>query len=260
MRNRRCRLFRAALLAGWRLGTVADCEAGHPAAQLFHMPGAQPTRPEPANDGAARMMARLVLALALVTLPAADGPVGADRIVANPNRAPAGRLRSGVLTLTLELRTGMLRPARGRRARRRGPGVRRSRASRCRFPGPLIRVPEGTVIHATIRNRAARLDARGPRARTRIRPRPGDRHPACPPGAERSVRFVAGRAGNLLLLGDDDRQEDGRRPVDRQPALRRVHRRLRRRAAAAGRAGLHHGPLVQGAATARRTTPAASSW
>lgn len=36
------------------------------------------------------MMARLVLPLALVTLPAADGPVGANRILANTNRTPAG--------------------------------------------------------------------------------------------------------------------------------------------------------------------------
>ena len=34
----------------------------------------------------------------------------AERILANPNRTPAGHFRNGVLTLRLELRTGFFRP------------------------------------------------------------------------------------------------------------------------------------------------------
>jgi manganese oxidase len=99
-------------------------------------------------------MTRLVLALALVTLPAADGAPGADFILANTNRTPAGRLRNGVLTLSLELRTGMLRPQADD-----GPGIEVQAFAEpggpLQIPGPLIRVPQGTLVRATIRNTLA---------------------------------------------------------------------------------------------------------
>src|SRR4051794_24150701 len=106
---------------------------------------------------------RVAVAVGLFVLsptspPPAPAPVGrsatppAERIVANPNRIPAGRLRGGVLTLELELRTGMFRPHADN-----GPGVEVQAFGEpgrpLQIPGPLIRVPEGTVIHATIRNR-----------------------------------------------------------------------------------------------------------
>ncbi len=144
------------------------------------------------------MMARLVLALALVTLPAADGPVGANRIVANTNRTPAGRLRNGVLTLSLELRTGTLRPQADD-----GPGIEVQAFAELGHPlrisGPLIRVPEGTLIRATIRNTLA--DSTLVLHGLYTRPAAGDDTVQVAPGATREVSFAAGAPGTYFYWG-----------------------------------------------------------
>src|SRR5258708_12561871 len=74
-----------------------------------------------------------------------------ERIVINDNRTPAGTLRDGVLTLRLEAREGEWHPDGDH-----DPGlVVRAFAEHGKslsIPGPLIRVPEGTEIHALITN------------------------------------------------------------------------------------------------------------
>jgi FtsP/CotA-like multicopper oxidase with cupredoxin domain len=72
-------------------------------------------------------------------------------IGANDNRHPAGRLTGGVLTIALEARTGMWYPE--------GPnGAALQVASWSEVgkplqnPGPVIRVPSGTTVKATIHN------------------------------------------------------------------------------------------------------------
>jgi FtsP/CotA-like multicopper oxidase with cupredoxin domain len=158
------------------------------------------------------MMARLVLTLALVTLPAADGPVGANRVLANTNRTPAGRLRNGVLTLSLELRAGTLRPQ-----AEDGPGIEVQAFAEpgqpLRIPGPLIRVPEGTLIRARIRNTLA--DSTLVLHGLYTRPAAGDDTVQVAPGATREVSFAAGAPGTYFYWGtttgkamDDDRWID----------------------------------------------------
>ena len=141
-------------------------------------------------------------------LPARGVAPSIERILANPNRAPAGRLRGRVLTITLEARMGMLRPHADD-----GPGVEVQAFGEpgkpLQVPGPLIRVPEGTVIHATIRNRLrdSSLVVHGLATHPAA---PGD-STLIPPGAERRVRFVAGRPGTYYYwatttgkkMGDD---------------------------------------------------------
>jgi FtsP/CotA-like multicopper oxidase with cupredoxin domain len=155
------------------------------------------------------MMARLVLALALVTLPAAHGIPGTDRIVANTNQTPAGRLRNGVLSLSLEVRTGTLRPQAND-----GPGVEVQAFAEpggpLQVPGPLIRVPEGTLIHARIRNTLA--DSTLVLHGLYTRPAAGDDTVQVAPGATREVTFTAGAPGTYFYRGtttgkakDDDR-------------------------------------------------------
>jgi FtsP/CotA-like multicopper oxidase with cupredoxin domain len=157
------------------------------------------------------MMARLVLTLALVTLPAARGAVGANRILANTNRTPAGRLRNGVLTLSLELRTGTLRPQADD-----GPGIEVQAFAEpgqpLRIPGPLLRVPEGTVIRARIRNT---LDSTLVLHGLYTRPAAGDDTVQVAPGGTREVSFAAGAPGTYFYWGtttgkamDDDRWID----------------------------------------------------
>ena len=72
-------------------------------------------------------------------------------IQANSNRAPAGGLEKGVLTLHLELRQGDWYPEADS-----GPSMKvyafGEEGKALQVPGPLIRVPEGTEIDLTIRN------------------------------------------------------------------------------------------------------------
>jgi manganese oxidase len=147
-----------------------------------------------------------VFALGLVPLLPAGSHTGrpsagrpeAEPIVSNPNRVPAGRLRNGVLTIRLELRTGMLKPQADD-----GPGVLIQAFAEpgkpLQVPGPLVRVVEGTTIHATIRNTLpdSTLVLRG------LHTRPGapDDTLQVAPGSTREVRFTAGAPGTYFYWG-----------------------------------------------------------
>ncbi|HVT40634.1 MAG TPA: multicopper oxidase domain-containing protein [Gemmatimonadaceae bacterium] len=74
-----------------------------------------------------------------------------DEAVANDNRHPAGHLVDGVLTIQLEAREVLWYPE-------EKPGASiplyafGEAGEPARVPGPLIRVPAGTRVHATVRN------------------------------------------------------------------------------------------------------------
>jgi FtsP/CotA-like multicopper oxidase with cupredoxin domain len=114
----------------------------------------------------------------------------APSAIPNDNRRPAGTLDKGVLTVRLEARTGMWYPegpnGRGLEvaAWAEGPGAPQ-------VPGPLIRVPVGTEVRATLRNTLQRPltvygfgAVRGPADSVVVAP-----------GAERDVRFTATTPG-----------------------------------------------------------------
>jgi FtsP/CotA-like multicopper oxidase with cupredoxin domain len=113
-------------------------------------------------------------------------------ITANDNRLPVGRLHNGVLTIGLEARTGIWYPE-----ERDGPGLQVQAFAEpgrsLEIPGPLIRVPEGTEIHATIRNSipGSTLVIHG------LHTRPGnpDDTVQVAPGETREIRFKAGEQG-----------------------------------------------------------------
>jgi FtsP/CotA-like multicopper oxidase with cupredoxin domain len=74
-----------------------------------------------------------------------------EPIVINDNRNPAGTLRDGVLTIHLDVRAGDWRvDGDGKPGLEVLAFAEQGRAPQ--VPGPLIRVPEGTEIHATVRN------------------------------------------------------------------------------------------------------------
>ena len=113
----------------------------------------------------------------------------------NDNRTPAGTLRNGVLTIRLEVREGEWHPD-----KEADPGlVLRAFAEAGKppaIPGPLIRVPEGTLIHATLHNALAdstvylhNFSTRGLADTSAIQ---------LEPGATKAVRFVAGSAGTYF--------------------------------------------------------------
>jgi FtsP/CotA-like multicopper oxidase with cupredoxin domain len=115
-----------------------------------------------------------------------------EQIAINDNRDAAGTLKNGVLTIRLEARDGEWHPDRDS-----DPGlvVRAfgEQGKRLQIPGPLIRVKEGTEIHAFVRNGLATdtltmhgLYQRGTAGVDTFQVKPNEM---------REVRFVAGVPG-----------------------------------------------------------------
>lgn len=139
-----------------------------------------------------------------------------EEILANDNRSPAGQLRSGVLAIVLEARTGIWYPE-----EKDGPGLEvqafAEAGKALQIPGPLIRVPEGTEIHATVRNTIpnATLVIHG------LHTRPGDPKDTInlPPGSTREVRFKAGSPGTYYYWGSTAGAPDIRERLSAQSQL-----------------------------------------
>ena len=136
----------------------------------------------------------LLLALCAVASAGAaeDSPLPA--VIANNNRTPAEQFTNGVLTLHLELRPGRWHPEDEHSAYRDVFAfAEQGRAPQS--PGPLIRVPQGTEIHATIRNALpATAKIYG------LHRHPGDPNEtlSVSPGDTREVQFLAGEPGTYL--------------------------------------------------------------
>jgi hypothetical protein len=78
-------------------------------------------------------------------------PGSFEDISINDNREPAGVLKKGVLFLDLEVRSGLWYPETAMGAPLQVFAFA-EKAKTLQLPGPLIRVPEGTEIRATIHN------------------------------------------------------------------------------------------------------------
>src|ERR1700731_3178628 len=91
---------------------------------------------------AVALIAASTAAAAGQTIPAAS---------ANDNRAPAGTLAGGVLSLHLELRPAIWYPEENGKAHLIVSAFAEE-GHIPQIPGPMIRVPEGTEIAANIRN------------------------------------------------------------------------------------------------------------
>ena len=115
-------------------------------------------------------------------------------VTANDNRTPAGELRNGTLSLQLELREGRWYPENSGGPYRDVYAFAEADHAP-QSSGPLIRVPQGTQIHTTIRNAlpvAARIYG--------LHSHPGDSKESLqlPPGETRQVEFPAGEPGTYL--------------------------------------------------------------
>lgn len=138
--------------------------------------------------------------LGLLSTAAGENPV-VVAAQANDNRTPAGKLRDGVLTLHLEIVETIWYPQ-----QEGGPNLHvnafaeEGRAPQ--IPGPLLRVPEGTMIHATVRNRLpVPMFVQG------LHERPGPNAPLeVAPGATREVRFKAGAPGTYYYFAGSTKQ------------------------------------------------------
>src|SRR5512145_2306196 len=92
-----------------------------------------------------------VTAAVTLSLTAAGPTPPAAIAIPNDNRRPAGTLRDGELTVSLEVRAATWYPEGDN-----GPSLRvaafAEAGAQPQIPGPLLRVPAGTVIEASIRN------------------------------------------------------------------------------------------------------------
>jgi FtsP/CotA-like multicopper oxidase with cupredoxin domain len=121
----------------------------------------------------------------------------AERVAINDNRAPAGTLDAGVLTVHLEAREGDWHPDADD-----APGITvrafAERGKPASVPGPLLRVPEGTEIHAFVTNTLPdTLVVRGLSTRGVA----SDDALHVPPGDTREARFPAGAPGTYYYTG-----------------------------------------------------------
>ncbi len=121
----------------------------------------------------------------------ADEP---STIAANQNRVPAGKLENGVLTIRLELRSGMWHPE-----AEDGPTLFvqafGEEGKVAQIPGPLVRVPTGTTIQATVKNSLkVKAIVYG------LHSRPGDAKDnfELKPGESRDLSFPAGEPGTYF--------------------------------------------------------------
>jgi FtsP/CotA-like multicopper oxidase with cupredoxin domain len=149
----------------------------------------------------------VILQLVVAPLPASGSPATRqtpEPIATNDNRQPAGRLERGVLTLQLELRKGVWHPE-GEAGEAIPVYAFAEVGKPLQAPGPLIRVPQGTVVDVTI---TSTIDV----ATTLygLHQRPGDARDVLTlaPRGTQKVRFTAGDAGTYLYYA---RTPDGAR-------------------------------------------------
>lgn len=143
---------------------------------------------------AARYFGRLVLFALFVCVPRANATTDFPGILANNNRVPAGRLEKGVLTIRIEAAIGNWYPEEND-----GPAFQcaafREAGGKLSTPGPFIRVPEGTSIHASVRNLLDQpLTIHG----LHTRPSSGQEVLIIAPGETRDVVFQADVPGTYL--------------------------------------------------------------
>jgi FtsP/CotA-like multicopper oxidase with cupredoxin domain len=142
----------------------------------------------------------------------------ADRlptITVNDNRSPAGELRHGVFTISLELGEGQWHPESedGEAFRVYAFG---EQGRSLENPGPLVRVPQGAQIHAIVHNAlSVAATVHG------LHERPGSDKDAftLQPGATQDVRFKAGEPGAYYYWASTtDSALERRTPIETQLA------------------------------------------
>jgi manganese oxidase len=149
----------------------------------------------------------LVLALFMSL---ASARAATPRIVANDNRVAAGTLRSGVLTLHIELRRGRWLPQADSGPSEVVQGFAEEGHS-LSIPGPLVRVPAGTLIRIRIRNTLA--DSTLVMYGLQTQPATSTDTVQIRAGTAREVRFRAGSPGTYFYwgttTGSDMEKRDG---------------------------------------------------
>jgi FtsP/CotA-like multicopper oxidase with cupredoxin domain len=141
----------------------------------------------------------LIIAAGILALPprAERAPSPFDLIVPNDNRNPAGQRHGDTLEIHLEVRMATWRPEADS-----GPAIEVAAFAEAgeapRIPGPLIRVPTGTTIHATVKNTLpdSTISVHG------LVAHPGSWQDSLSlrPGETREVSFAVGAPGTYIYL------------------------------------------------------------
>jgi manganese oxidase len=130
-----------------------------------------------------------------ITMLAGHAPSSIPIVAANDNRVPAGILRNGILTVELVVQRARWYPEASD-----GPFAEVATFSEegktPQIPGPLIRVPEGTMIQATVRN--ALVDSAVWMRNFGTRPSAREDSVEIGPGEKRTFRFLAGSPGTYI--------------------------------------------------------------
>jgi FtsP/CotA-like multicopper oxidase with cupredoxin domain len=151
--------------------------------------------------------------IAYVLLSGSAGAQAMERVVANVNRAVAGKVKSGVLELTLEIREGRWYPTADTAAS--VPIEAFAEAGKpVTNPGPLIRVREGTPIQVTVHNtlaKAAKVFG------LETHPASAGEGVSVAAGESKKLRFNAGQPGTYYYWATTtDRTLEDRGDIDSQ--------------------------------------------
>jgi FtsP/CotA-like multicopper oxidase with cupredoxin domain len=159
------------------------------------------------------IVARTTCIVAVIAAHAGRTVQVAATIVPNDNRVAAGRMKHGVLTVGLEARVGIWQPD-GPTGRSISTAAFAEVGKTLETPGPLLRVPVGTEVRATVRNSLAKpmwLYGMG-----RQRGLSSDSVEIAP-GATREVRFRADEPGAYYYAARTERfRVTNRRSEDSQ--------------------------------------------
>ena len=163
----------------------------------------------------------LIIVLALAFLPSAlcevsaAAPPSLPRIAANTNQHAAGAMSGDTLTIELEICEGAFYPEDDL-----GPSLHvfafGERGKQLQIPGPMIRVPQGTQIHATIHNLIARdVFIHGMHSR----PGKNDDTFEVTGGATRDITFSTGSPGAYYYWATAGGDTTGGRPYKEDSQL-----------------------------------------
>lgn len=157
------------------------------------------------------LIPRLLLVSFLVSSWGTDPLPAQNRepIEANDNRVPGGELRDGVLTLDLELRRGIWHPE-GEDGEAIPVYAFGEVGKPLQVPGPLVRVPEGTVVEISVRNTLG-----VPATLHGLHEHPGNAEDVVivDAGAKQEISFEAGATGTYLYWARTPDGERGTRRV-----------------------------------------------
>lgn len=187
------------------------------------------------TSGALRGVLRMIFVIAICTLPLwgqnqRGGPMqmvqsgnvnrasvaqltAPDEILANDNRTPGGKVESGVVTLSLEIRTGIWH-AEAEDGPRLYVQAFGETGKPAQIPGPLLRVVTGTMVHVAIANRLKRPATVFGFVR---RPASSDPGIEIAPGQTRDISFAAGAPGTYFYWARTVTEPEKSRFVGDQP-------------------------------------------